>query len=594
MVSVVTDNLGLWTSALLTKSTVGRSGNGKQEAYGIKKLRELVLELAVRGGLVPQDPNEEPANVILERVAAARDRSIREGRIKRQKELPKPSDDNKPFCLPKGWQWVSLSQLGMFSGGKTPSKMKAMYWDGDIPWVTPKDMKIPHIYDTEDHVTKAAIDDGLELYEPESVLFVVRSGILRRSFPVAVAKVKCTVNQDLKVLSLFKKELSPYVHLMMRGFERYILENLTKTGMTVESVLFDEFSTHYFMLPPLAEQHRIIAKVDELMTLCDQLEQQQTQSVEAHQTVVEILLGTLTGVESQQELTDAWNRIANHFDTLFTTDYSINQLNKTILQLAVMGRLVSQDHNDEPANELLKRIQVEKARLTAEGRIKQDTPSPEIADDEKPYVLPQGWEYARLADLTSVLNGRAYAKDELLDVGTPVLRVGNLFTSRDWYYSDLELDEDKYCDAGDLLFAWSASFGPFIWPGPKVIYHYHIWKLKLHSEANLNKRFLYKFLLEKTEEMKASGHGVSMIHMTKQAMEKIVVPVPPLAEQSRIVARVDELLVLCDALKARLNEAQTTQIHLADAIVEQAVDLVAEEAVEILRIGGAAECAAKN
>src|SRR4029077_5773340 len=145
------------------------------------------------------------------------------------------------------------------------------------------------------------------------------------------------------------------------------LKNLTKRGMTVESVLFDEFASHYFMLPPLEEQRRIIAKVDELMTLCGQLEKQQSQSVDAHRTLIETLLGTLTHVASHHQLVDAWTRIASNFDIVFTTEHSIDQLKQAILQLAVMGQLVLQDPGDEPASVLLKRMVEKKARLSTEG-----------------------------------------------------------------------------------------------------------------------------------------------------------------------------------------------------------------------------------
>jgi hypothetical protein len=193
--------------------------------------------------------------------------------------------------------------------------------------------------------------------------------------------------------------------------------------------------------------------------------------------------------------------------------------------------------------------------------------------------LPNGWIWAKLADLTAVLNGRAYSKNELLEVGTPVLRVGNLFTSEHWYYSNLDLEDEKYCDKGDLLFAWSASFGPFIWPGPKVIYHYHIWKLSLHSESDLDKNYLFIFLKQKTQEIKDAGHGVSMVHMTKEKMEKVLVPIPPLAEQHRIVAKVDELMTLCDQLEAQLTFSQTNSRRLLEAILRDALTSCSEEAI---------------
>jgi len=167
-----------------------------------------------------------------------------------------------------------------------------------------------------------------------------------------------------------------------------------------------------------------------------------------------------------------------------------------------------------------------------------------------------------MCDLVRVLNGRAYSKQELLDFGTPVLRVGNLFTSDRWYYSNLDLEDDKYCDSGDLLYAWSASFGPFIWQGKRVIYHYHIWKLDMFSGEEIDKRFLYTWLLEKTQEIKASGHGISMAHMTKEKFEQLAVALPPRQEQSRIVAKVDELMALCDKLDAQQQARRTLQNHL--------------------------------
>ncbi|MGS0614834.1 restriction endonuclease subunit S [Xanthomonas oryzae pv. oryzicola] len=246
----------------------------------------------------------------------------------------------------------------------------------------------------------------------------------------------------------------------------------------------------------------------------------------------------------------------------------IKKLRELILELAVRGKLVPQDPNDEPASELLQRIAGEKARLVAEGKIKKQKALTERDDEEKAFDLPAGWALARLSDVVNVLNGRAYKKEELLDNGTPVLRVGNLFTSSHWYYSDLNLEEDKYCNPGDLLFAWSASFGPFIWQGERSIYHYHIWKLDFYAKDQLSKHYLYNLLLEQTQEIKAAGHGVSMVHMTKEKMEKLVVPVPPLPEQHRIVAKVDELMALCDRLDTRQADADSAHAQLVQALLD--------------------------
>ena len=254
--------------------------------------------------------------------------------------------------------------------------------------------------------------------------------------------------------------------------------------------------------------------------------------------------------------------LLSKLNLLATAPDGVAKLRELILTLAVQGKLLPQDPSDEPASVLLKKIRAEKDRLIAEGKIKRDKSLAEIAEEERPFELPVGWEWVRLADVVQVLNGRAYGKQELLDAGTPVLRVGNLFTSNHWYYSNLELEPAKYCEPGDLLYAWSASFGPFIWSGPKAIYHYHIWKLEPLCRDAFDTSYFHMYLKEKTAEIKAAGHGVSMVHMTKEKMEKIVVPYPPLTEQSRIVTRVEDLMRLCDALqaKARLEATQHAQL----------------------------------
>jgi type I restriction enzyme S subunit len=244
--------------------------------------------------------------------------------------------------------------------------------------------------------------------------------------------------------------------------------------------------------------------------------------------------------------------LVRQFELLASAPNGIARLRELILMLAVQGKLVPQDPADQTAHETLKRIQDERDSLIGTGKVKTPKPTNKDGSEELPFEIPPSWEWARLSDIVRVLNGRAYSKQELLDAGpTPVLRVGNLFTSDHWYYSNLSLDPDKLCNPGDLLFAWSASFGPFIWDGPKAIFHYHIWKLDPIVPRHFDARYFHLFLREKTAELKAAGRGVSMVHLTKEKMEKIPVPWPPLAEQARIVARVDELMRLCDALEAK-------------------------------------------
>lgn len=214
------------------------------------------------------------------------------------------------------------------------------------------------------------------------------------------------------------------------------------------------------------------------------------------------------------------------------------ELKSSILQLAIQGRLVEQRPEEGTAEELFKEILEEKINGLCKKKLS-------ISDDEIPFDIPETWKWIRVNNIAVLYNGRAYSKKELKERGKyPILRVGNLFTSHQWYFSDLELEDEKYCQAGDLLYAWSASFGPRIWDGCKVIYHYHIWKI-VHSSFVFQK-YLYYYLLADTERIKQSGHGLAMIHVTKAGTEQRLVPLPPLAEQKRIVAKIEELLPYID------------------------------------------------
>ena len=170
----------------------------------------------------------------------------------------------------------------------------------------------------------------------------------------------------------------------------------------------------------------------------------------------------------------------------------------------------------------------------------------------------QQWPMVKLGDVCTLINGRAYKQDELLSEGVPVIRIQNLNKGDRWYYSNLDLPEDKYCSKGDLLFAWSGTFGPYIWWGSKSIYHYHIWKIV--EKNNILKQYLFFFLMSITQKVKDSGHGIALIHMTKAGMEAQSIPLPPLPEQQRIVARLDKAQQLIDKRKE--------QLALMDALVQ--------------------------
>lgn len=244
--------------------------------------------------------------------------------------------------------------------------------------------------------------------------------------------------------------------------------------------------------------------------------------------------------------------------------YGIQKLRELILDLAVVGKLTKQNFNDSNVESALKdTLNIKSLKLSSKKTKNKKNINLDLSNNN----IPLNWRQTYLENLVEVLNGRAYKKNELLEAGTPVLRVGNLFTSDHWYYSDLQLEDDKYCDNGDLLFAWSASFGPVIWQGSKVIYHYHIWKLNFFSETAIHKQYLYLYLLQQTKSIKNAGHGVMLVHLTKEKMEKLVINVPPLEEQQRIVAKVDELMQLCDQLEDKQSLSSDAHDQLVDTLL---------------------------
>ncbi len=209
------------------------------------------------------------------------------------------------------------------------------------------------------------------------------------------------------------------------------------------------------------------------------------------------------------------------------------QLRNSILQWAIQGKLVPQDPNDEPAAALLRRINPKAVPL----------------QEDVPFTIPDSWCWCRMQDVIEFINGRAYRREELLDKGKyKVLRVGNFFTNSTWYFSDLELPDDKYCYKGDLLYAWSASFGPQIWNGDKTIFHYHIWNVK-YNPSVLYRDYLYYFLLYDKIQIQGSTTGSTMVHVSMENMKPRLIPLPPLAEQERIVGKVEELFAVLDALQ---------------------------------------------
>ena len=555
MPEVIIDNLDLWTSALLAKSTAGRGSNGKLEAYGIKKLRELILELAVRGRLVPQDPKDEPASALLKKVEKEKARLVQAGKIVKQKPLPPLNDEEKYFDLPNGWEWIRFGNIFELEYGSNLPEAKRTN-TGEYP-----------VYGSN-----GVVGSHKSFCVNQPCIVVGRKG--------SAGALNLCLNDGCWVTDVAYSVVPPTdmdLNFVFKLFHTLGLDNLGK-GIK-PGLNRNEAYVLPLAIPPLNEQQRIVAKVDELMALCDQLEQQQTNSIAAHQTMVETLLGTLTCVESQQEFSAAWARIASHFDTLFNTEASIDQLKQTILQLAVMGKLVPQDSNDENVQALLVRNDLRR-REVAESDRRADVEPQNILSPDDRWAIPASWDWRGLADLVLFVDyrGKTPIKQSR---GIRLLTAKNVRRGQIDLMPEEFLAEQEYKDwmtrglpkVGDVLFTTEAPMGNAAVVELTERFALAQRVICFQNYGALDPAFLVMQILSNQFQciLDKNGTGMTAKGIKASKLKQLPIAVPPLTEQHRIVAKVDEIMALCDALKARLADAKTTQIHLADAIVEQAV-----------------------
>lgn len=405
--------------------------------FDAQALREKILDLAMRGKLVPQDPNDEPASVLLEKIKAEKEQLIKEKKIKKSKPLAPITDDEKPFDIPESWEWVRLGDLFDITSSKRV--MKSEWKDTGIPFYRAREIvSIKNHRPLKDpiFIDKKTYEGKIKISGKPNINDILLTGVGTLGVPYIVDNDKKFYFKDGNIIWLKNLiNLNPkFISYVVQS--PYMLKKINNgRGTTVATLTIVRSNNLLIPLPPLEEQSRIAAKIAQLFALLRKVESS-TQQYAKLQTL----------------------------------------LKSKVLDLAMRGKLVGQDPHDEPAGVLLKKLKVLKE------------------SKKQPHTIPKTWKWIVLGSGVNFFNGRAYKKNELLTNSklTPVLRVGNLFTNSSWFYSDLKLSADKYINSGDLIYAWSASFGPKIWNGGRVIYHYHIWKLDFNPIV-INKNYLYYY-----------------------------------------------------------------------------------------------------
>ena len=473
-----------------------------------QELKNSILQLAIQGKLVEQRPEEGTGEELYRQIQAEKQKLIREGKIKKEKPLPDIAEDEVPFDIPENWKWVRMSSvISLLSGSDlTPDKYNSR--EKGIPYITGAsniENGIVTINRWTDRPTNIAFKGDLLLtckgtVGKTAILQEDKAHIARQIMaltPIVIDTVFIKYFTEAQTLFLKSRAKS-----MIPGIERNSILNLA------------------FPLPPRAEQKRIVAKIEELLPLIDRYEK-------------------------------AWGRL-EEFNRRFPAD-----MQKSLLQMAIQGKLVEQRPEEGTGEELYRQIQAEKQRLIKEGIIKKEKPLPDIAEDEVPFEIPESWKWVRLPAISASCLGKMLDKQKNTGISMPYLRNVNVR----WGSFDLsDLLEMKFEDVNDerflirkndLVMCEGGEPGRCaIWAAEQPI-HFQKACHRLRFSQELHVSFFYFLFCLYAENgiLKSLFTGTTIKHLTGQSLDKIVVPLPPLVEQKRIVAKLEELLPLCERLK---------------------------------------------
>ena len=513
-----------------------------------QQLKNSILQMAVQGKLVPQDPNDEPASVLLERIRKEKKQLIKDGKIKKEKNpsiIFRGSDnlpyekvgnndpvciaDEVPFDIPDSWEWVRLGSIGDWGSGATPSRTNSEYYGGDIPWLKTGDLNDGYIKYIPESISHLALEKtSVRLNETGSVLIAMygatigKVGIL--TFP-ATTNQACCACLPIEIYNeyLFYFLMSQKSAFVKRG------EGGAQPNISKEKII-----STLMPLPSITEQYRIVTKIKKVLPLVEQYEV-------AYSEV---------------------NSLNNSFPDL---------LKKSILQEAVQGKLVPQDPNDEPASVLLERIRAEKQALIKAGKIKKDKNESIIfrrdnshyeklngiercIDDEIPFDIPDNWCWVRLGTLFQHNTGKALNSSNKIGTKLTYITTSNLYWDKfvldrlkEMPFTDAEVEKCTVIK-GDLLVCEGGDIGrAAIWnyDFPMRIQN-HIHRLRSYIPVNV-KFYYYIFYLYKHMGL-IGGKGIGIQGLSSNAIHQLLFPLPPPNEQHKIVEKIEALLPFCENL----------------------------------------------
>ena len=477
-------------------------------------LKNSILQLAIKGKLVEQREEEGTAKELIEKIQAEKEQLIKEKKIKKEKPLPEITEDEIPFDIPESWEWVRFGEMVNFNMGKTPPRSEPKYWKDDYNWVSIADMIANgYIHETKEKISEIALNEKFKKS-------LVSKGTLLMSFKLTVGRVSIldidAVHNEA-IISIYpyadlEESIRNYLFTMLPLLSTYGETKGAIKGKTLNSTSLNNL---LIPLPPLEEQKRIVAKIEELMPYVEQYDKAYTELEELNKKFPE-------------------------------------DMQKSILQYAIQGKLVEQREEEGTAEELYQIIQAEKEKLIKEGKIKKSKPLPEITEDEIPFDIPESWKWVRLGDVIQLTSGQDMTPNKYNEIskGIPYLTGASNIQDGEVIINRWTEEPKALALKGDILLTCKGTVGKTVILEQEEV---HIARQIMSIRTIVvDSEFIQIFLMSYVNNLKAMAKSMIPGIERKNVLEAIL-PLPPLSEQKLIVYKIEELLPYIKQLVKKID-----------------------------------------
>jgi type I restriction enzyme S subunit len=474
-----------------------------------QELKNSILQLAIQGRLVEQRREEGTGASEIQKMLQDKQRLISTCAIKKEKCFSDVSDEEKRYDIPETWAWIRIGNVGSWSAGATPSRTISGYYNGNIPWLKTGDLNDGFISDVPESISELALEKtSVRLNPAGSVLMAMYGATIGK---LGILKTPMTTNQACCACIPFEGIYNKFLFYFLMGNRPNFIK--MGEGGAQPNISKDKIVNYPLALPPLAEQKRIVAKIEELLPYIDRYEK-------------------------------AWSKL-EAFNKRFPLD-----MQKSILQTAIQGKLVEQRPEEGTAEELYQQIQAEKQELIKAKKIKKEKPLPEITEDEMPFEIPENWKITRFGNVISLLSGTDFRPEDYNDN-----RKGTVYITGASCLSDTGVLELRWTETpriiaekGDVLLVCKGSgYGKTVICDVEKA---HIARqiMAIQKTSLLDMNYIRYYLMSNIALIRGKGQGV-IPGIDRGSVLNMAFPLPPLAEQKRIVAKLEELLPLCERLK---------------------------------------------